>query len=149
MSKKVVRHTEPPTPEYLSRLIAEYTAAKEFADKVVKRAEAMKAELTAITEHFGQPDDKGNLWLSGGQYALKRERRSSVTLDAHQAEGWAKDKGLWGEVSEIVERLSEDKLMSLAWERQELSEEIRNLYGERVVWAFKVVEDKSFGEPES
>lgn len=149
MSKKVVRHTETPTPEFLARLVTEYTEAKAFAESAAKRADALKAELSAITDHFGQPDEKGSLWLSSGQYSLKRERRSSVNLNHDKTESWAKDKGLWGEVSEVVERLNEDKLMSLAWERADLSDEIRSLYGERVVWAFKVVEDKGYEDAES
>jgi hypothetical protein len=130
-------------PEYVSRLTDEYQAAREFADKAVKRAEELKSKLSTYVEKYGNPDDKGSLWLELGPISLKRERRVSKNLDVPAAEKWAKKNDVWNQVSEVVEQLNEDKLMALAWETDEYREGIADLYKERVVWAFRLVEEKS------
>ena len=50
---------------------------------------------------------------------------------------WAKETGHWDEIKEVVEMLSEDKLLGLAWNNKELEEVIQGFYSERESWAFK------------
>lgn len=140
---RIIRMGDEVDPEYVSRLTDEYQAAREFADKAVKRAEELKSKLSTYVEKYGNPDDKGSLWLELGPISLKRERRVSKNLDVPAAEKWAKKNDVWNQVSEVVEQLNEDKLMALAWETDEYREGIADLYKERVVWAFRLVEEKS------
>ena len=95
--------------KYNLRLVVEYKASKEMAESAKKRA------------------DK-----------LKRERRVSKTFDAANCEEWAKTTGLWDQVSEVVELLSEDKVLALAWDEPEIRAEIERFYLEKVTWAFKL-----------
>jgi hypothetical protein len=142
MTKKIIRHGDTPDTEYVQRLLEEYHNAKQFSDAATKRTDELKSELGKIVEQYGQADDKGHLWVGVGSHALKRERRVSKNLNVDAAETWAKGNGLWEEVSEVVERLSEDRLLSLAWEKPDYAEEIGDLYTDRIIWAFKVVEEK-------
>jgi hypothetical protein len=140
---KITRHTDTYDAEYVNRLAAEYVKAKEFAESATKRAEELKQQLSKLTDTYGQVDEKGNRWISVDGFSLKRERRVSRNLDAAQAEKWAKSLGLWENISVTVQQVSEDKLMQLAWESAEYSEDISKLYSERVVWAFKASEEKA------
>jgi len=142
MTKKIIRHGDSPDTEYVQRLLEEYSNAKQFSDAAAKRTDELKAELVKIVEQYGQPDDKGHQWFGVGSHALKRERRVSKNLNVDAATIWAKGNGLWEDVNEVVERLSEDRLLALAWEQPEYAEKIGDLYVDRVVWAFKVVEEK-------
>lgn len=136
-----VRRTEPSdNPEHIARLAQEYMEAKEFAERASARADALKKQLSEHVDRSGEQDEKGNLWVTAAPgLELKRERRSSRTLKTVDVEKWAKHRGVWDSVCEVVEQVSEDNLMTLAWERPELAPEIADLYGEKVTWAFRIV----------
>jgi hypothetical protein len=72
-----------------------------------------------------------------GEHKLKRERRVSNIFDAEACEAWAKEQGLWDKVSEVVERLVEDKVLGLAWDQPDLRDTVNGFYKERETWAFK------------
>lgn len=122
---------------YLERLAEEYKRSKETLTMVEKRTNDMKKELSVAVEKFGDPDDKGHLWLTVGDMVLKREKRVSRSFDATSAELWAKEKGLWEDVKDVIEVMSEDKLLGLAWNNKELEETIMTFYVEKESWAFK------------
>jgi hypothetical protein len=138
---KIVRETRP-DGQYLARLADEYANAKAFAEKATARADELKSELARVTDELGQQDNKGNIWLQAGKYDLKRERRLSRSLDLSHAETWARDNGVWGEVSEIKAVLSEDLLLGWAWDHPDKTDEVQALYKEKEVWAFKLSEAK-------
>ncbi len=139
---KIIRMGDEVDPEFLERLANEFIAAREFADKAVRRSEELKDKLSTYVDKLGNPDDKGSLWVELGPISLKRERRVSKNLNTIAAESWARREGVWNAVSEVVERVNEDLLMALAWESRQYSEDIASLYKEKVTWAFKVVEKK-------
>ena len=123
---------------YNLRLVEEYKSAKDLADSSKKRADALKKELSDLVEAEGYEGDNGHQWYEIGDYKLKRARRVSKSFDADECEQWAKTTGLWDEVSEVVELLSEDKVLALAWDDPEIREEIERFYKEKVTWAFKL-----------
>lgn len=127
-------------------LVEEYRKAKEFADKVAARADELKKELTRLVKSHGKPDDKGHLWLAAGDSQVKHERRVSRNLDRLAAERWAQENGLWDQVKEVVEVLSEDALMKYFWENPDKEKVLEDLYNERETWAFKIVEKKSYDD---
>lgn len=137
----IVRGSKP-DDKFLARLADEYALAKAFAEKATARADELKTELAKLTDELGQQDHKGNLWLKAGRYELKRERRVSRNLDLSQAETWAREKGVWSEVSETREVLNEDLLLAWAWDHSDEEEHIQSLYKEKEVWAFKLTEKK-------
>jgi hypothetical protein len=128
--------------QHLARLAEEYDKAKKFADAAQKRADALKKELSEIVDAQGVVDHSGHRWLKVGAYNLKRERRVSKSLDTKAAETWAKEEGVWDQVSRVVEVLEEDDLLTLSWERRDLADAIAKLYAEREVWAFRLLENK-------
>lgn len=130
----------------VSSLVEEYRKAKEFADKVASRADELKKELTRLVKTHGKPDDKGHLWLAAGDSQVKHERRVSRNLDRVTAESWARDNGLWDQVKETIEVLSEDSLMKYFWDNPDKESVLEDLYNERETWAFKIVEKKSYDD---
>lgn len=138
-----------PTPDsdFLSRLADEYYEAKKFAEAAAKRADELKKQLSAAVDSAGVPDHKGNLWLNAGSYELKRERRVSSSLDEHGIEAWAKENALWQDISQTVERVVEDKVLTLAFERPDLAPSISPFFVEKEVWAFKISPTKTEGDP--
>ena len=120
------------------RLVQEYKAAKEMADTAKKRADGLKAALVELVDERGYVDHNGHKWLDVGEFKLKRERRVGKSFDAAACETWAKESGIWDNVSEVVEVLSEDKVLALAWDDPEIRDAIEDFYIERETWAFKV-----------
>jgi len=130
--------TEADDTKYNLRLVVEYKASKEMADSAKKRADGLKSQLIELVDERGYEGENGHRWFEVGDYKLKRERRVSKTFDAAACEEWAKASGLWDEVSEVVELLSEDRVLALAWDDPEIRAEIERFYVEKETWAFKL-----------
>jgi Cu2+-containing amine oxidase len=136
---KIVR--EAPASEfdeaYTRRLVEDYKNHKSMLEQTQKRADALKAELTEMLVAYGNPDEKGNIWIDLGDVELKRERRVSKSFNSSAAEAWAKENGYWDTVKEVVEVLSEDKLLGLAWNSEDIQEKVKTFYVEKETWALK------------
>lgn len=122
---------------YIERLASEYKKDKEFIEKMEKRLSGVRKELLEAVQEHGVPDDKGHIWFTAGDIVLKKERRVTRSFDISAAEEWAKENGYWDDVKETIEVLSEDKILGLAWQNQDLSEKIQEFYVEKESWAFK------------
>jgi hypothetical protein len=122
---------------YYEKLADEFRKSKEAIDALTKRQDAMKKELVQAVKDNGYEDDKGNLWLQLGEKELKYERRVSRALNADAAEQWAREQGIWDDIKEVVERLSEEKLLGYSWLHKEVEETIQGFYAEKESWAFK------------
>lgn len=123
---------------YIERLVDEFKKNKELQEQVEKRTTSLKKELTEYVSNFGSADDKGHMWLEVGDLKLKKERRVSRSLDTSKATEWAKENGYWDEIKEVIEVLSEDKLLGLAWGDDDMEAIVQSMYIEKEVWAFKV-----------
>jgi hypothetical protein len=136
---RVVKREEQQQPDtaYLERLAEEYKKSKDALALIEKRTNDMKKELSVAVENFGTPDDKGHIWLTVGDLNLKREKRVSRSFDTASAEQWARDNNLWDDVKEVIEVLSEDKILGLAWSDKSLEDIIMSFYTEKESWAFK------------
>lgn len=134
---RIVNQPEVDT-EYLNRLAEEYKKTKQAEEDIAKRTSALKKELSDAVEKFGRADDKGHMWLEVGDYKLKRERRVNRSFDSKTAEEWAKENNYWDDLKEVIEVLSEDKVLGLAWSKPELADTIQGFYIEKEIWAFKV-----------
>lgn len=133
-------------PSVVASVLDEYKKSKEFSDKVAARTDELKKELVRLVKAHGKADNKGHLWLSAGDSQVKHERRVSRSLDRVAAERWAREEGIWDDVKEVIEVLSEDSLMKHFWENPEKEKVLEDLYSERETWAFKVVDKKSYDE---
>ena len=136
---KIVRET--PASEfdeaYARRVVEDFKNHKSMLDQTQKRTDALKAELTEMLIAHGNPDEKGNIWIDLGDVELKRERRVSKSFNASAAEAWAKENGHWDTVKEVIEVLSEDKLLGLAWNDENIQEKVKTFYVEKETWALK------------
>ncbi len=129
--------TEELNIEYVQRLAEEYKKTKGVLEDIEKRANSLKKELNDIVIEHGVADDKGHLWVQVGDTKLKRERRVTRSFDTGSAKTWAEENGHWDSVKEVVEVISEDKLLNLAWTDKDLEETIQGFYIEKESWAFK------------
>lgn len=136
---KIVR--EAPTSEfdeaYTRRVVEDFKNHKSLLEQAQKRTDALKAELTEMLIAYGNPDEKGNIWIDLGDVELKRERRVSKSFNSSAAEAWAKENGHWDTVKEVIEVLSEDKLLGLAWNNEDIQEKVKTFYVEKETWALK------------
>lgn len=130
----------------LVQLLRTYREQKEFADRLFARVEEMKKDLVKRVESNGYTDDKGHQWLSAGDHQLKRERRVSVSFNAQYAEQWARENGLWEEVKEVIEVVSEEKLLATLWDKEDMKDKLDDFYSKRETYAFKVIEGKSYDD---
>lgn len=122
---------------YYTKLVEEFVSQKKLLSQLEARVEKMKKELSTVVEDYGTQDDSGHIWLNIGGHELKRERRVSKSFNTSQAEEWARANGLWDNVKEVIERISEDKLLGLAWDDKSLLPTIQGFYTEKETWAFK------------
>lgn len=144
--EKVVKILNRMTVADLDRLVTEYQNLKELIDKYSLRLTSLKKELSDQVDMFGHEDEKGSKWLPIGNFQLKRERRASLNFDSQTAEVWAKNKDIWDKVSETIEIVSEDKILSMAWSNPDLKKEIDDMYSTKESWAFKIIESKDYGD---
>lgn len=123
--------------QYLTKLVEDFVSQKKLLSQLETRVDKLKKELSTVVEQHGIPDDSGHIWLNVGGHELKRERRVSKSFNSTQAEEWAREQGLWNDVKEVIERLSEDKLLELAWKDKALLPTVQTFYVEKETWAFK------------
>ena len=123
---------------YVSKLVSEFQNHKAMLETTQKRLDGYKKEWTEVLDAHGKPDDKGNLWINLPSCEIKRERRISKTFNASAAEAWAKENGFWDTVKEVIETISEDRLLGLAWDDDDLQEKVKSFYVEKETWALKI-----------
>jgi hypothetical protein len=132
----------------LEKLVREYNDAKEFSEKTAKRANELKSTLLEYVKEHGTPDDRGHKWLGAGGSQIKHERRVGKSFDLSAAEDWARDLGIWDQVKQVIEVITEDAVLRYAWENPEHHETVTGFYNERETWAFKIVNQKSYDDQE-
>ena len=137
---KIIRQQPETTCDeaYVSKLVSEFQNHKAMLETTQKRLDGYKKELTEVLDAHGKPDDKGNLWINLPSCEIKRERRISKTFNASAAEAWAKENGFWDTVKEVIETISEDRLLGLAWDDDDLQEKVKSFYVEKETWALKI-----------
>lgn len=126
--------------ENYTHFVQDYVMQKKTLTALEAKVSKMKKELSDLVDEYGTPDDSGHRWLNVGTYELKRERRVSKSFDVSAAEMWARSKGLWDAVKEVIpehEVLSEDKLVGYAWKHKEFATDVQGFYTEKETWAFK------------
>lgn len=123
--------------DYYSRLVKEFKKSKEAIEALTKRQSSMRDELVNFLTENGYEDEKGHLRIDLPDANLKYERRVSRSFNKEAAESWAKDQGIWDLVSEVVELISEDKLLGYAWLHEEVEEAVQSFYSEKESWALK------------
>lgn len=126
-----------PAPEDLDAETAlrEFRKAQDLLKAANERVLTLKTALVDYIHAYGEPDDKGNLWVeldSGAK--LKHEKRTSQVLDTDLAEKLAKKYKV--DVTETIEVFSEDKFLAAGYEKKIPDAAVQDCYTERVTWAF-------------
>ena len=116
----------------VDRLTKEYLKHLDHQKKLEELTKQLKDLLRKAIEDDGEPDENGHIWLPSGHYLLKLQKsQPTPKLDVEKAEEWAKRKGIWTQVSELVQVLSEDRLMAYMYDHQDeegLEAELESLY---------------------
>lgn len=83
----------------LTKLVRTWQADKDAARRLSEQTEKERDQISAAVDSLGEPDDKGNIWLSLGEWvqgydtkgvlkkfnALQRQRRKRVNLNEERA----------------------------------------------------------------
>lgn len=104
----------------VDRLTKEYLDRLGLLEKIQKTVGELKDMLIDVIDAEGIPDEKGHRWLTAGDFLLKRQKSGGISrLDPMLAEQWAKDRGIWDEVSVVPPaQLDEDKLVGWVFENR-------------------------------
>lgn len=127
-------------PLPVERLAEEYQKAKDFEEKAKAHTASLREALVAALQDSGDPDDRGNLWLDGGRFRIKYEKRVSTSLDMDKVEVWAQQNDMWDAITSQVVVIDEDKMARIAFERPEFAPILSEFYRQRESWALKVTE---------
>jgi len=141
MEKRVIRKnasSDELDAVYVGKLAEEFKKSKEALAVIETRTNALKKELSDIVDTYGAPDDSGNKWVRIDDLQLKRERRVSRTLNLEAVREWAEANGHWDAIKQVIEVVDEDKLLGLAWNDEDVADQIEKMYVVKEVWAFKV-----------
>lgn len=136
----------------VARYAEEYLKTDKAITGLNKQKETIKGVLKGHVEAVGDVDDKGHKWYQAGRFFMQVQRRQgSESLNKERAEAWAKDKGIWEEVSKTVTEvyLDEDALLGYMFDNREdkdLEREFKELYDvPSPTWAFmKPVEEEHY-----
>lgn len=103
-----------------ARLVQEYVTHSEHLEKLSDTVKSIKDHLSNLVDKDGEEDEKGHRYLKVGPYLLKRQRRQSTpTLDANEVEEWAKERGIWEQISKSVVVLDEDALVAYVYDHRD------------------------------
>lgn len=122
-------------------IAAEYAKLKELLKTTQTRVDRYKEMLMEKVEETGTPDEKGNIWLEGSEWVLKREKRVKKTFDADAAMAWAEEledgDGIIVTITpEPYDAVDEDALAAWAFLHKDRASEVKAFYGEDITWAF-------------
>lgn len=116
-------------------------AFRQVSDQITaltKIKNQFRDELSAAVEEFGEPDDKGHIWLElpDGQ-RLQRQRRVSTAVDEENGIPWLRDHG-FGECITTIEVIDDDAVMKQRYLGNLSDEDIDRLYPKSITYAFVV-----------
>jgi hypothetical protein len=123
------------------------------------RVGSLKGDLMKVIEEVGVEDNDGHLWLelpeaievehisvdkktNEPKYGkklytkLKREKRISEPLDEDKAEAILAKKNLLDQCQTIITVLDEEKIQALYFQKKITKAELRQMFPQRVTWAF-------------
>lgn len=124
----------------IDRLAEEYVRSSVHIKDATERKEELKKLLLRTVEEQGEADEKGNQWIAGEEYLIKRERRASKTWDADAAEEWAKSLGILDSLTTtttvVTTAIDPDKVAAYAFKHPEMEDTVKAFNTESVTWAF-------------
>lgn len=137
---KVIEKEDPKDATFM-RKVVDFITVKKLIDDKTKEKATIQSELSNIVDEFGEPDEKGHLWIRlphevDGYTSLQRQRKVSQTLDEDTAEELLKSKGLYDRCYEERPVLKEDEVMACLYDGLLTEEDIDKMFPKKVTWAF-------------
>lgn len=124
----------------IDRLAEEYVRSTAHIKDATERKEELKRLLLRTLEETGEADEKGNQWIAGEEYLIKRERRVSKGWDAEAAAEWAKELGVLDSLctttTVVTTAIDHDKVAAYAFIHPEMESVVKAFNTESVTWAF-------------
>lgn len=137
-----------PSQDDLSEKFRQWAHLKAQNDTVTTRMNKLRDDLMAAVIANGDRDERGNTHLplpvvinvAGKEYnAIKRESRTTTTLNEEAAMALANEKGLADDLIVHEPHIDVDALYA-AWQRGKISEtELDGLFEKKTTYAFKPV----------
>jgi hypothetical protein len=132
----------------ISEKFRQWKTFKDRADLETSRANRLRDDLMVTVVEQGDKDEKGNIHYSlpsrvevgGTQYkGIKREARTTTTLNSERALELAESKGIRNEVVRMVEEFDPDAFYA-AYQRDKLTaDEVDSVFDTKTTYAFKPV----------
>lgn len=130
----------------LERAFTAYLDSRQLREQAESMEGKYKRLLMEEVESHGEADDNGSQRLDlqihhagtdTDYVGIKRERRVSRLLDEDAAVEFLKGKGLLERCIKTIEVFDEDELLALAFSEEISDDDLRQLYSEKITWAFK------------
>lgn len=123
--------------------VAEYKRLKAEIDALQKQQKEIRNVLIERIESDGYDDSDGHGWLDlateiDGTTSIKRERRSSRSLDEDAALEVLTELGLQEECYKTVRVVDEDAVWAALFEERLTDDHIEAIFPEKVTWALVV-----------
>jgi uncharacterized Ntn-hydrolase superfamily protein len=133
-----VLHSEDP----ITQQVREYKHLKAQIEALQKDQKKIRDSLMETIENAGYTDDQGHWWIDlpedvDGTSAIKREKRSSRSLDEQAAEEVLTGLGL-EECFKTVRVVDEDAVWAALYEEKINDADIEAIFPEKVTWALVV-----------
>lgn len=123
--------------------VREYKHLKAQIDALQKQQKEIRDALMETIEQSGYTDDQGHWWVDlakevDGTTAIKRERRSSRSLDEDAALEVLTALSLHEECYKTVRVVDEDAVWAALYEERLSDADIESIFPEKVTWALVV-----------
>lgn len=137
-----------PSPDDVSKKFGLWAHKKSYVDLEIARMNKLRDDLMGAVMELGDKDERGSMHLvlpspiqvgDKTYEAIKREARTSTTLNEQAALDLAHNKGLQATLIKLEQHINVDALYA-AWQRGLISEaELDALYESKTTYAFKPV----------
>lgn len=149
--RKVTRKPETTDPDLERQTLLfrarEFLAQKRMLKDIERQIDETghKKWLAAYVDLHGEPDSQGHVWLDlpesiDGKRALKREKRTSKSMDQKEAARVLKERGVYDRYVRWEPVIDEDSIMSAYYDKILSEEDIDAITTERTIYALVPVE---------
>jgi len=147
VTRKVARKgtkTQGPSVEQIAEQAVVYLTLQKQIKVLTDKADEVKKDLKSSIEVVGY-ESEGNQFFDlpeefNGVKGLKREARTTTSLNVEKTEGFTRAKGLWvpvidGGVVETVEQIDQDALLARHHEGKISEKELDSLFTSKTIYA--------------
>ena len=116
----------------IERLTEELLSHQQHQKVLTDTISEIKKVLEAEIIENGDENEKGHQFLPAGKFLLQRQRRQGKsTLNHDRVELWARERGIWDDISKTITVVDEDALVGYIFQNRDdpnIEEEFQNLH---------------------